>query len=671
MDATASHHDSLPAGPRGFLRLEVSTWSVCAGIAAILVVSAFFLPLWRMTLQAPQYPNDLQLTAYGTTMKGDLHEINSLNHYAGVKAIDPGNVFEFKLFPFMLFGLVALIGLAAVTTGRLVRAAVIIAAWGLPLGFLVDLQYWLYNFGHNLQLEAPLYPGPFTPRVLGRTKVVNFHSECMVTWGWWALLAAALLLTIGPFLVRFLRDSWQNTGATRAVTAASVFTVFAVVGLVGDTPPASAAAEGSLRELIAGAPAGSTVTVPAGHYRGAIVIDKPLTLVGVGWPIIDGEGTGDVVRITAENVTLRGFVIQESAREVSDEPSGVRVLADHAVIEGNRLRNVLYGIALHESDGHRVLGNDIESFREFPPERRGHALYLYYTRDNILAGNVISYAKDGIFINFSERNQVLDNRVTDLRYGVHFMYADSNYIAGNVFRDNLTGGSVMYSKDLKFEHNEFAYSRSPASGYGLLFKDVDDVELAGNSIHHNQLGLTMEGAPITPGKFVVLRDNLIGFNNVALYFSTTVGASIGGNTFVGNLRQVETKGGNLEHHNAWEIDGRGNYWDDYRGYDADGDGTGDIAYVYRAAYGELMQHNDGLQAFNYTPAQMAIDLASKWFPVYREAPWITDEHPLMSPTQRLGASDDVSLTDAVLPLALLTLLPVAALGFAQRARKAW
>ena len=90
----------------------------------------------------------------------------------------------------MLFGLVALIGLAAVTTGRLVRAAVIIAAWGLPLGFLVDLQYWLYNFGHNLQLEAPLYPGPFTPRVLGRTKVVNFHSECMVTWGWWALLAA-------------------------------------------------------------------------------------------------------------------------------------------------------------------------------------------------------------------------------------------------------------------------------------------------------------------------------------------------------------------------------------------------------------------------------------------------------------------------------------------------
>ncbi len=603
MDATASHHDSLPAGPRGFLRLEVSTWSVCAGIAAILVVSAFFLPLWRMTLQAPQYPNDLQLTAYGTTMKGDLHEINSLNHYAGVKAIDPGNVFEFKLFPFMLFGLVALIGLAAVTTGRLVRAAVIVAAWGLPLGFLVDLQYWLYNFGHNLQLEAPLYPGPFTPRVLGRTKVVNFHSECMVTWGWWALLAAALLLTIGPFLVRFLRDSWQNTGATRAVTAASVFTVFAVVGLVGDTPPASAAAEGSLRELIAGAPAGSTVTVPAGHYRGAIVIDKPLTLVGVGWPIIDGEGTGDVVRITAENVTLRGFVIQESAREVSDEPSGVRVLADHAVIEGNRLRNVLYGIALHESDGHRVLGNDIESFREFPPERRGHALYLYYTRDNILAGNVISYAKDGIFINFSERNQVLDNRVTDLRYGVHFMYADSNYIAGNVFRDNLTGDSVMYSKDL--------------------------------------------------------------------YFSTTVGASIGGNTFVGNLRQVETKGGNLEHHNAWEIDGRGNYWDDYRGYDADGDGTGDIAYVYRAAYGELMQHNDGLQAFNYTPAQMAIDLASKWFPVYREAPWITDEHPLMSPTQRLGASDDVSLTDAVLPLALLTLLPVAALGFAQRARKAW
>lgn len=662
----------MPAStPTTSITSRFDLWSICALLAAALFVIAAFMPLWQMKLIAPQYPNDLNLTAYGTTMKGDLQEINSLNHYAGVKEIHPEDVLELKLFPYLLAGTVVLFAAAAFIKQRLLRLAAALAAWGFVAGFLLDIQYWLYNYGHDLNKEAPLYPGPFTPHVLGTTKVVNFHSQCMVDWGWWLMLAGAVIMTAGPLTIRFLRSSWANTGAPQVAPVAAILLVTFIAFWGEVNGPAPVHAAGDLQALIDVAPAGSTLTVEAGTYPGGVVIDKPLTIEGVGWPVIDGQRHGNVVKITAENVTLRGFVIRGSGREVSDEPSGILVRASGSLIENNRLHDVLYGVTLHESDGHIVRGNEIESVLEFLPERRGHALYLYYTRHNRLEDNVISHAKDGIYINFSDHNEVYRNRVTDLRYGIHFMYAHNNRMVGNTFLRNLTGGSLMYSNDLYFEGNEFSRNLSSASGYGILFKDVDAIEMVDNRFDHNRVGFTLEGAPFTPDSYVRIRDNFIGFNQLGLAMSTTVGAQFSGNSFVGNLRQADTTGGSIEHGNTWAIDGRGNYWDDYRGYDANGDGKGDIPYQYRAPYGELIQRDEGLKAFANTPAQMAIDLALRWFPVYREAPSVVDPHPLMRPTMKLATGDDAGRLPGVIPMALLVLIPVAVVAIGGRLGRGW
>src|SRR5690606_26751390 len=77
-------------------------WLACSIIAATLLTAACFLPLWTMNLIAPQYPAGLELVAYGTTMKGDLSEINALNHYVGIKPIEPENVFELQAFPYAM-----------------------------------------------------------------------------------------------------------------------------------------------------------------------------------------------------------------------------------------------------------------------------------------------------------------------------------------------------------------------------------------------------------------------------------------------------------------------------------------------------------------------------------------------------------------------------------------
>ncbi len=405
--------------------------------------------------------------------------------------------------------------------------------------------------------------------------------------------------------------------------------------------PAEAAAAGdSIGRMIARANAGDTIVVPAGTYREQLVIDKSITLVGEGQPVIDAGRRGDVVLVTADDVTVRGFTIQGSARDVFEEPAGIRIKGNRATIEANVVRDTLYGIVMEDSAGHRVLRNEVSSIPEFGPERRGHALYLWHTDGTTIEGNTVTGAKDGIFLGFANHNRVERNRVTGARYGIHYMYADHNVFIDNVFRESVAGAAIMFSRDITFRGNEFAYNYSAASGYGLLFKDVDDVVMTDNLVHHNRLGITLEGAPHTPGSTVTLRHNLIGFNDTAIELATTTGVTFTDNTFVGNLEQVTTTGGSVEHLNTWALNGRGNYWDEYQGYDADGDGVGDIPFHYDGVFDDLARRSQWVRAYSYTPARLALDMAARWFPAFRPAPAVVDAHPLMRPSMRLDAPED-------------------------------
>jgi copper chaperone NosL len=182
-------------------------------LAALLLAVAAFLPLWQLTLVAPQYPAGLDLVAYGTHMEGDLREINRLNHYVGIREIEPDAIPELRLFPFAIGAI--LVGLAAaafLARTRGLRLAVAAVLWAVPLGMLADLQWWLYRYGHDLDPMAAIRLPEFTPKVVGSTQVMNFYSETMVASGFWLMVAAALLVTVGPWLIRFVRDSWNNTG---------------------------------------------------------------------------------------------------------------------------------------------------------------------------------------------------------------------------------------------------------------------------------------------------------------------------------------------------------------------------------------------------------------------------------------------------------------------------
>lgn len=676
MSATATTPELTRAAPVSLTERRKMDWmwATFSFAAGVLILVAAFMPLWKLELIAPQYPKGLFVTSYGYQMTGDITELNGLNHYIGLKPLEPDNVFELKLFPFGVAGIIAIILFGAFkftrTRTRLISVA---AAASLPIVLLVDLQYWLYNYGHDIKPGAALHVDPFTPKVIGTTKVMNFHSVTSVTPGFWILVAAVVLLAVGPWLIRFVRDSWNNTGKTTA--AASVIALLAFAGvLAADTRPAEAAAPaGSITDAIARAQPGDTIRIAPGTYREQLVIDKRVTLIGEGSPVIDGERKGDVVVIAAEGVTLRGFVIQGSGIEVTAEPAGVRVKANNATVDSNRIQDDLYGIVLEESDGHTITNNSVQSVLSLNQERQGNAVYLHNSHNNVLEHNTIEHSKDGFLFLFSDHNIVRWNTVTHVRYGIHFMYASFNVMEHNTFVDNVNGGVFMYSDGARFANNEFARNRSAASGYGLMFKDVDNVEVVDNLIHHNRMGIALEGSPFTPGAYVTITNNLIGYGDVGVGMFTTTDVTFSGNTFAGNLRQVEAVAGSVEHKNRWSLNGRGNYWDDYQGYDASGDGIGDLTYRYQGAFDALVRENPALRAYDYTPARMALDLAAKWFPAARPDSSATDEHPLMSATMTLArdANSNQRLVTAGLMLALLA-LPAAVFWLAMgSSRRRW
>jgi hypothetical protein len=189
-------------------------WLIPALISAVLLLLAMVLPLWRMELVAPQYPAGLTMYAYGDRFEGEtegyydgfdaVKEINELNHYIGMKPIEA--VDEMKLFT---PGLLAL-ALSAVAVSfiawkpRLFRGFVIAGFWFVPLFFIADLQYWLYNYGHTMDPEAALNTGDITPKVFGTTAVWNFHSQNGFEPGFYAMILAALTITFGPPLLRWI-----------------------------------------------------------------------------------------------------------------------------------------------------------------------------------------------------------------------------------------------------------------------------------------------------------------------------------------------------------------------------------------------------------------------------------------------------------------------------------
>lgn len=159
---------------------------VLLACAASLVVFALSLPLWRIQLVAPQYPEGLGMEIHAGTVRGvqehDLENINKLNHYIGMKAIVPGDIAELRIIPWFIAGLSAA-GVVAAAVGRR-RLAV---AWLVGFAFvgalgLWDFRRWANDYGRNLDTERAIIKVPdmtYEPPIIGTKQLLNFTATSL------------------------------------------------------------------------------------------------------------------------------------------------------------------------------------------------------------------------------------------------------------------------------------------------------------------------------------------------------------------------------------------------------------------------------------------------------------------------------------------------------------
>jgi nitrous oxidase accessory protein len=395
---------------------------------------------------------------------------------------------------------------------------------------------------------------------------------------------------------------------------------------------------GGLRDLqsaISFAHSGDTLLIPSGTYRGNLLVNKRLTLIGIGSPVIRGDSSGSVITITADSCVVQGIAVEHSGTMLVNEDAGILIRSNGNRIEANELRDVLFGVYLYHAEYNVIKSNRIGGRAYLDLGERGSGIHVWNSNCNTFISNSITDVRDGFYIQNASHLHIEGNEAFNVRYGLHYMYADSNVFLGNMFSDNVAGAAIMYSRGITMRRNVFSHNRGFAS-FGILFQDCHDLVADSNVISDNVVGMFFEAS--TDNQF---RHNIIARNDVALQmFQNSINNLFTENNFIDNLNPLTIVGKRTETH--WSENGRGNYWTQYDGYDLDGDGIGDVPMKIQDLFNYLEGQNANTRLYLYSPASQALAVAAKAFPILDLTNEL-DQYPLMQPVGILrGTSVNMS-----------------------------
>lgn len=336
----------------------------------------------------------------------------------------------------------------------------------------------------------------------------------------------------------------------------------------------------SIKAAIAQARNGDTLRIQPGIYKeGNILLTKSLTLLGVDFPILDGENKYEILTIHAHDVSIVGLRFENTGTSSVEDLAAIGATNCRGMqILRNQFKNNFFGIHLANVSHSTIAYNNLQAETR-SEDKIGNGIHLWKCADIKIDHNKIIGHRDGIYFEFVTHSLITYNHSErNLRYGLHFMFSNNDEYRNNTFLNNGAGVAVMFTKGVKMIDNTFDHNWG-ASSYGLLLKEISDSYVIGNKFIKNSIGIFMEG-----NSRIEFTDNSFIENGYAIKLQASCDDNVlTRNNFSSNTFDIVSNG----HLVLNTING--NYWDRYDGYDLNHDGIGDVPYRPVSMYGMIVE----------------------------------------------------------------------------------
>lgn len=375
----------------------------------------------------------------------------------------------------------------------------------------------------------------------------------------------------------------------------------------------------SIRAALEASSNGDTLIVAGGFYNeGTLLITKSILLIGMNEPVISGNGKHEIVKVKADHVVIRGFIFKDAGINFIYENAAVKLdSVQNCTVEKNKFINNFFGIYLSKSSSCRILDNELTAFQK-RETYSGNGIHLWQCREMYIKGNKINGHRDGIYFEFVKKSRIEENRSrNNIRYGLHFMFSDSCDYSDNYFAGNGAGVAVMFTKNVRMFNNLFENNWGGAA-YGLLLKDISDSRIFNNRFIKNSCAVYYEGC----SRVLTEKNQFIENGWGIRLMANSMDNEFLLNNFIGNTFDVTTN--STRNYNFFE----GNYWSEYKGYDLNKDGIGDVPFrpvKYFSLISEKVRPSLILIRSLFTEL---INLAENIFPTLTPA-GLTDDKPKM------------------------------------------
>ena len=381
-----------------------------------------------------------------------------------------------------------------------------------------------------------------------------------------------------------------------------------------------------LQPLIDATPEGGVLVPPPGIYAGPVRIERSMTLNGAGAVTLTGRGRGTILSLKGGGIVVQGLKLRDSGHQHETLDACLRLeQASFNVVKDNDLGGCLVGVDLRHADHNIVRRNRIAG-SDPAFDMRGDGMRIWYSNDNTIEENVVTDHRD-ILVEYSTRNLLRGNRVSNGRYGTHFMYASGNSAEGNFYSHNSVGVFSMYSNQLRIIGNRITRSIG-AVGMGIGLKEASGLTIENNDIIGNAVGLYIDDLPFDTDEPDAYRGNRFAFNGIGVQFhSNCESNSFSSNDFIGNFTDVGARGGDGATKAKWE----GNHWDVYQGFDRKNVGVGETPFEIYDYADRIWSDAPMTSFFRGSPVLESIDFLSRLAPFSKPHLVLRDPHPAMRP----------------------------------------